>query len=160
MIVSASNFPDTQSCVFLESLNLHTVRSTHAEESFTSSHAVLPPDRRIRLFSSCWRRDCDHQFIINPSLLMTDSVCLFLFSVKAPYLDQDRTRWNNDHVGHEVLKKMFLHNWPHVGSGRYYERHAGSESAVAVFLSQTWISKQSMLLLTFQSAFELLQHNN
>lgn len=95
-----------------------------------------------------------------PSLLMADSVCLFLFSVKASYLDQDRTRWNNDHVGHEVLKKMFLHNWPHVGSGRYYERHAGSESAVAVFLSQTWISKHSMLLLTFQSAFELLQHNN
>lgn len=42
-----------------------------------------------------------------PSLLMADSVCLFLFSVKASYLDQDRTRWNNDHVGHEVLKKCF-----------------------------------------------------
>lgn len=41
MIVSASNFPDTQSYVFLESLNLHTVRSTHAEESLRSSHAVL-----------------------------------------------------------------------------------------------------------------------
>lgn len=43
MIVSASNFPDMQSYVFLDPLNLHTVRSEHAEESFRSSHAVLGP---------------------------------------------------------------------------------------------------------------------